>query len=84
MALKKDELWKKHLDKHPDWVNEDKKIQLTVGMLRKLLEDSYDKGHARGREINDVFKDLVDSVRGSGGLGQFEVKVEGKDGKGPA
>lgn len=42
--------WAAKIAKIPDWKDENKKIQLTVGSLKKQLEEAHKKGEEYGRE----------------------------------
>ena len=46
VALKKERLWERYTQKNPHWLTEG--VQLTPAGLKKLFEQTFDKGHELG------------------------------------
>ncbi|MCA1592279.1 MAG: hypothetical protein LC754_06435 [Acidobacteria bacterium] len=68
--MTKQQYWEAHVKRNPKFADEDFAIQMKVGMLRKLLEEAYDKGMEHSKKTNDVMKDLFKGVD----LNQFRTK----------
>ena len=76
MALQKEHLWLKFVEKNPHWLTEGAK--LTPAGLKKLFETTFDKGHelgvANGKAIankgskddtkNNRTESFIDSILG--------------------
>ena len=64
--MTKDEYWKARVKRNPSFANEDKQIQMSVKMLRSLLEEAYDKGSENTAKIagkvGDLFKRVQDAT----------------------
>lgn len=60
--MTKQEYWEAHKRKNPKFADDSTKIELTVGMLRRLMEEAYDRGldHARAVQGNvSKLKDIL-------------------------
>ena len=68
--MTKQQYWEAHVKRNPKFADEDSAIQMKVGILRKLLEEAYDKGVEHSKKTNDVMKDLFKGVD----LNQFRTK----------
>lgn len=60
--MTKNEYWKAHVAKNPKFSDEENKIQMSVKMLRQLMEEAYEKGYEHSKKTNDVMKDLFKGV----------------------
>ncbi len=42
--MTKEQYWEAHVTKNPSFANEEKRIELSVKMLRQLMGEAFDKG----------------------------------------
>jgi len=49
--MKKDALWQAYLDRNPQWKDEKANAGITVKGLRKLFDQTYDKGFEQGKAV---------------------------------
>lgn len=65
--MTKQEYWNAHVARNPGFADEGKKIQMSVQMLRRLLEEAYDKGFEhnknKSRDFADILKDIASTAR---------------------
>jgi hypothetical protein len=53
--MTKEQYWQAHVKKNPSFADDKKRIEITVGGLRSLMFEAYDKGAEQQRH---VFKDI--------------------------
>ena len=56
--MTKKEYWQKHVDKNPRFEDESNKIEMSVGMLKRLMEEAYDRGFDHHKGISDSLRDV--------------------------
>lgn len=70
--MTQDQYWQAHIKKHPTFADKNKKIELSVGALQKLMFEAYDKGfehHAkRVEEIGAQMKARLEKKPGLTGF----------------
>jgi hypothetical protein len=60
--MTKDEYWQAHVKRNPRFEDEEAKIQMSVGMLRKLMEEAFDKGWEHHRKTSDMMKEIFGGI----------------------
>jgi hypothetical protein len=56
--MTKDEYWQAHVKKNPRFEDEDNRIEMSVGMLRRLMMEAYDRGMEQSNKTSDLLKDV--------------------------
>lgn len=60
--MTKDEYWKAHVKRNPRFEDEDANIQMKVSMLRRLMEEAFDKGFEHRKKSEDIMKTILGGV----------------------
>lgn len=63
--MTRDEYWQAHVKRNPRFEDEEATIQIKVGMLRKLMEEAFDKGGEHQKKLDDVMERMF------GGLNKY-------------
>lgn len=66
--MTKKEYWEAHVKKNPAFADEKKEIRITVGSLRKLMEEGYDKGLEHATKSSTLLSDTIKDVFKGPGL----------------
>lgn len=63
--MTKEQLWQAHVAKNPAWANDDTKLQLTVGNLKKLLMNAHELGYKHGCTMSTkLYESLYNTLKG--------------------
>lgn len=60
--MTKQQYWQKHVDKNPRFENEDNKIEMSVGMLKRLMDEAYDKGFDHHKALDKSLRDVFSKI----------------------
>lgn len=62
--MNKKEYWEAHKRKNPKFADESARIEMSVGMLKRLMEEAWDKGFEHSKSVNDNLNKMFEGIIG--------------------